>query len=63
MRKNQKPRNVTPIEFPMQERLLPIGMQKDSVTGVVERVRQGIRSSELQGTHLTYKFYLSHKYD
>ena len=43
---------VTQLEFPMQERLLPIGLQRDSVVGLVERVHQVFDISELQGMFL-----------
>ncbi|XP_024935949.1 protein unc-79 homolog isoform X2 [Cephus cinctus] len=36
------PRSISQLEFPMPERLLPVGPQRDFVTGLVERVRQAL---------------------
>lgn len=43
---------VKQLEFPIQERLLPIGLQRDSVVGFVERDHQVLNLSDLQGTSL-----------
>ncbi|XP_063983209.1 protein unc-79 homolog isoform X2 [Diachasmimorpha longicaudata] len=42
------PRSMSQLEFPMQERLLPIGMNRESVSGLVERVRQALGVPEME---------------
>lgn len=41
------PRSMSQLEFPMPERLLPVGIHNQSVTGLVERVRQALGVPEL----------------
>ncbi|XP_011310336.1 protein unc-79 homolog isoform X3 [Fopius arisanus] len=42
------PRSMSQLEFPMPERLLPVGMSREGVTGLVERVRQALGVPELE---------------
>ena len=44
------PRSVSQLEFPMPERLLPVGPQRETVLGLIERVRQALGVTELEGT-------------
>ncbi|XP_012272273.1 protein unc-79 homolog [Orussus abietinus] len=41
------PRSISQLEFPMPERLLPIGPQRDVVSSLVEKVRQALGVTEL----------------
>ncbi|KAF7993840.1 hypothetical protein HCN44_011109 [Aphidius gifuensis] len=42
------PRSMSQLEFPMPERLLPIGIQEKGILGLVERVRQALGVPELE---------------
>lgn len=42
------PRSISQLEFPMPERLLPIGIHEKGVLGLVERVRQALGVPELE---------------
>lgn len=42
------PRSMSQLEFPMPERLLPIGIQEKGIFGLVERVRQALGVPELE---------------
>ena len=45
------PRSVSQLEFPMPERLLPVGPQRDFVSGLVERVCQALGVSDLESIY------------
>lgn len=51
----EKTSNIKHIELPLQERLLPIGLRRDSVTGLVDCVRHVLGISRSQGEYLIIK--------
>ncbi|XP_043278465.1 protein unc-79 homolog isoform X2 [Venturia canescens] len=42
------PRSISQLEFPMPERLLPVGPQRECVSGLVERVREALGVPEIE---------------
>ncbi|XP_034946562.1 protein unc-79 homolog isoform X2 [Chelonus insularis] len=42
------PRSMSQLEFPMLERLLPIGIQNQSVVGLVEKVREALGVTDIE---------------
>lgn len=51
------PRSISQLEFPMPERLLPIGPTRD-FTSLVERVRQALGVTDVEGEKTKFKDYL-----
>ncbi|XP_048512569.1 protein unc-79 homolog isoform X11 [Athalia rosae] len=44
------PRSISQLDFPLPERLLPVGPQRDSISGLIERVWQALGVPAADGT-------------
>jgi len=54
------PHSISQLELPTPERLLPVGPQRE-FSSLVERVRQVLDISDIEGLYVNYKTFLENK--